>query len=161
SVGKFRGVGRSYQWRRMVGWITRRSGPVRVPLIGFVVAGLACASPVAVLAQTAPPPGATASAQPMLKPEQLEQMLAPIALYQDDVLSQVLIASTYPLEVVQADRWAREHKALKGDALKSALATQNWDQSVKALILVPSVLATMSDRLDWTQKLGDAVLSQQ
>ncbi|AMN43660.1 DUF3300 domain-containing protein [Rhodoplanes sp. Z2-YC6860] len=134
---------------------------MRVPLIGFIAAGLVCASPGAIFAQTAAPAGTTTPAQPLLKPEQLEQILAPIALYQDDVLSQVLIASTYPLEVVQADRWAREHKTLKGDALKTALAGQNWDQSVKALIAVPSVLAMMSERLDWSQKLGDAVLAQQ
>jgi hypothetical protein len=76
-------------------------------------------------------------------------------------LSEVLIASTYPLEVVQADRWAKSNKALKGDALTAALAKQSWDDSVKSLVQVPDMLAMMSEQLDWTQKLGDAVLAQQ
>jgi hypothetical protein len=76
-------------------------------------------------------------------------------------VSELLIASTYPLEVVQADRWAKSNTALKGDALTAALAKQSWDDSVKSLVQVPSVLAIMSEQLDWTQKLGDAVLAQQ
>ena len=104
---------------------------------------------------------ATAPAQPLLKPAELDQLVAPIALHPDPLLSEILIASTYPLEVVQADRWAQSNKALKGEALTAALAKQSWDDSVKALIQVPSVLTTMSEQLDWTQKLGDAVLAQQ
>ena len=88
-------------------------------------------------------------------------MLAPIALHPDPLLSEVLIASTYPLEIVQADRWAKSNKALKGDALTAALAKQSWDDSVKSLVQVPDVLSMMSEQLDWTQKLGDAVLAQQ
>jgi hypothetical protein len=104
---------------------------------------------------------ATAPTQPLLKPAELDQLVAPIALHPDPLLSEILIASTYPLEVVQADRWAQSNKALKGEALTAALAKQSWDDSVKALIQVPSVLTTMSEQLDWTQKLGDAVLAQQ
>ena len=104
---------------------------------------------------------ATAPTQPLLKPAELDQLLAPIALHPDPLLSEVLIASTYPLEVVQADRWAKSNKALKGDALTAALAKQSWDDSVKSLVHVPSVLTMMSEQLDWTQKLGDAVLAQQ
>src|SRR2546430_3715810 len=104
---------------------------------------------------------ATAPTQPLLKPAELDQLLAPIALHPDPLLSEVLIASTYPLEVVQADRWAKSNKALKGDALTASLAKQSWDDSVKSLVQVPSVLAMMSEQLDWTQKLGDAVLAQQ
>jgi hypothetical protein len=104
---------------------------------------------------------ATAPTQPLLKPAELDQLLAPIALHPDPLLSEILIASTYPLEVVQADRWAKSNKALKGDALTAALGKQSWDDSVKSLVQVPSVLAMMSEQLDWTQKLGDAVLAQQ
>ena len=104
---------------------------------------------------------ATAPTQPLLKPAELDQLLAPIALHPDPLLSEVLIASTYPLEVVQADRWAKSNTALKGDALAAALAKQSWDDSVKSLVQVPSVLDMMSQQLDWTQKLGDAVLAQQ
>jgi hypothetical protein len=88
-------------------------------------------------------------------------LVAPIALHPDPFLSEILIASTYPLEVVQADRWAKSNKAIKGDALTAALAKQSWDDSVKSLAQLPNLLAMMSDQLDWTQKLGDAVLAQQ
>ncbi len=91
----------------------------------------------------------------------LDQLVAPIALYADPLLAQVLMASTYPLEVVQADRFAKANKNLKGDKLKEALARQDWDASVKELVSTPSVLAMMGDKLDWTEKLGDAVLAQQ
>ena len=107
------------------------------------------------------PPPATAPEQSLLKAEQLDQLLAPIALYPDPLLSQVLIASTYPLEVVQADRWVKSNAKLKGDALAAAVGKQSWDDSVKSLAAVPTVLGMMSDQLEWTQKLGDAVLAQQ
>jgi uncharacterized membrane protein YgcG len=93
--------------------------------------------------------------------EQLSQMLAPIALYPDELLSQILMASTYPLEVVQASRWAKQNKNLTGDALAKALEAQSWDPSVKSLINFPSVLEMMNEKLDWTETLGDAFLAQQ
>ena len=99
--------------------------------------------------------------QQLLDAAQLDQLVAPIALYPDPLLAQVLMASTYPLEVVQADRFAKTNKKLKGDRLKQALDQQNWDASVKELVSTPTVLATMNDQLEWTQKLGDAVLAQQ
>jgi len=103
--------------------------------------------------------GSTGSVK--FKQEELDQMLAPIALYPDSLLGQVLIASTYPLEIVQADRWSKANKNLKGDPLTAALEKQNWDPSVKSLVNFPQVLSMMSEKLDWTQKLGDAFLSQQ
>ncbi len=93
--------------------------------------------------------------------EELDQMLAPIALYPDSLLAQVLMAATYPLEVVQADRWAKINRNLTGDQLNDALDNKNWDPSVKALVPFPQVLAMMSERLEWTQKLGDAFLDQE
>lgn len=121
--------------------------------------------PIGAQAQTptsppASPPAATPS-EGVLKSEQLDALVAPIALYPDTLLAQVLMASTYPLEIVQAERWIAENKGLKEDALKAALAKQPWDDSVKALIPTPSVLVMMSKKLDWTQKLGDAVLAQE
>jgi hypothetical protein len=101
------------------------------------------------------------TAGPVFKPEELDQLLAPIALYPDSLLSQILMASTYPLEVVQADRWAKENDKLSGDALAVALEKQPWDPSVKSLVNFPQVLTMMSEKLDWTQKLGDAFLAQQ
>ncbi len=93
--------------------------------------------------------------------EQLEQILAPIALYPDDLIVQILMASTYPIEVVQADRWVKKNKDLKGDALTEALEKEDWDPSVKSLVNFPQVLSMMSEKLDWTQKLGDAFLGQE
>lgn len=125
---------------------------------------------VAATAQTADKPPAQASqpaaattqpADQLLKPEQLEALVAPIALYPDSLLANVLAASTYPLEVVQADRWLKERKSLKGDALKAEVDKQAWDDSVKALASTADVLAMMSDKIDWTKNLGDAVLAQQ
>ncbi|WP_245286998.1 DUF3300 domain-containing protein [Bradyrhizobium sp. Tv2a-2] len=112
--------------------------------------------------------GDSASQQPpappaanLLNPEQLAALVAPIALYPDSLLVNVLAAATYPLEVVQADRWATQNKNLKGDQLKAAVGKQAWDDSIKALVATPSVLSMMSQKLDWTQKLGDALLAQQ
>jgi uncharacterized protein DUF3300 len=95
------------------------------------------------------------------KQEELEQILAPIALHPDPLVSQILMASTYPLEIVQADRWVKQNANLKGDALTKALEAQDWDPSVKSLVNFPQVLAMMSEKLDWTQKLGDAFLADQ
>jgi len=105
------------------------------------------------------PPGV--HAQETVSGEQLEALVAPIALYPDSLLVQVLMASTYPLEVVQAARWAKANTSLKGDQLDAALEKQNWDPSVKSLVNFPQVLTMMNDKLDWTQQLGDAMLSQQ
>jgi hypothetical protein len=110
--------------------------------------------------QQASAPANTSSDQ-LLKPEQLDALVSPIALYPDTLLAEVLMASTYPLEVVQAARWAAENKNLKGDALKTEVDKQGWDDSIKSLTATPDVLKMMSDKLDWTQKLGDAVLAQQ
>jgi len=103
---------------------------------------------------------AQAEAAPF-KPEELEALVAPIALYPDSVLSQALMASTYPLEVVQAARWLKANPTLKGEAAVKAVANQSWDVSVKSLVAFPQVLEPMNDQLDWTKKLGDAVLAQQ
>jgi Protein of unknown function (DUF3300) len=92
---------------------------------------------------------------------QIEQLVAPIALYPDPLLTQILMASTYPLEVIEAARWSRDNPALKGQALQDAMQTESWDPSVKALTAVPQTLEMMNDKLDWTQQLGDAFLAQQ
>ena len=95
------------------------------------------------------------------KPEELEQIVAPIALYPDDLLAQVFMASTYPLEIVQAARWSKEHPEVKGDAVAAEMQKQVWDPSVKSLVAFPEVLTMMNEKLDWTVKLGDAFLAQQ
>ena len=101
------------------------------------------------------------SSTPSFSKEQLEQLTAPIALHPDPLLSQILMASTYPTEVVQAARWVRENANVTGQALQEAMQKQPWDPSVKALTAVPQTLQMMSDKLDWTQQLGDAFLGQQ
>ncbi len=97
----------------------------------------------------------------IFKQEELDQLLAPVALYPDSLLAQVLMASTYPLEVTQAARWIKANKTLKDDALEAALEDKKWDPSVKSLIPFPDVLSMMDDKLEWTEKLGDAFLAQQ
>jgi hypothetical protein len=99
--------------------------------------------------------------KPPLKQEELDQLVAAIALYPDALVSQVLMASTYPLEVIDADRWAKKNASLKGDALAKALEEQTWDASVKSLVNFPQVLTQMSEDLEWMTKLGDAFIGQQ
>jgi hypothetical protein len=92
---------------------------------------------------------------------ELEQLLAPIALYPDPLLSQVLMAATYPLEVVQAARWSRAHPGLVGDEAVRAAAAPDWDPSVKSLLAFPQLLARMDEKLEWTRQLGEAFLAQE
>ena len=119
-------------------------------------------------APTQPPPAKppTPASKPgagstSFKPEEIEQLVSQIALYPDSLISQVLMASTYPLEVVQAERWMNENKELKGDAQTAALEKKSWDPSVKSLIAFPQVLTMMSKQLEWTTKLGDAFIADQ
>jgi hypothetical protein len=92
---------------------------------------------------------------------ELDQLLAPIALYPDALLSQVLIAATYPLEIVEAARWSRANAGLDGEAAVEAVADEDWDPSVKALVAFPDLLAQMDQDLDWTRQLGEAMLLQE
>ncbi|HET7832668.1 MAG TPA: DUF3300 domain-containing protein [Gallionella sp.] len=116
-----------------------------------------------VIAQTPSAPPQSAPAGTRYTVQELDQMLAPIALYPDQLLAQILMAATYPLEIVEADRWLQlpDHAALKGDPLAAALSQQTWDPSVKALIPFPQILHMMDDNLSWTEQLGDAFLSNQ
>jgi hypothetical protein len=107
-------------------------------------------------------PAAAASAdEGVYSQAELDQMLAPIALYPDTVLSHVLIAATYPLEVVQAARWSRANPGMDGDRAVAAVEDRDWDPSVKALVAFPDLLARMSEELDWTRDLGEAFLGQE
>jgi len=93
--------------------------------------------------------------------DELDELVAPIALYPDDLLTEILMAATYPLEVVQAARFVQENPGLTDQALEDAVADRNWDPSVQSLSAFPEVLAMMNDKLDWTQRLGDAFIGQQ
>jgi hypothetical protein len=114
---------------------------------------------LAVLAQNAVAP----QNAPALQAEQLDQLLAPIALYPDPLIAQILMAATYPLEVVEASRWldVPANAGLKGNQLTTTLQQQSWDPSVKSLVPFPLIMQMMSDKLDWTQDLGNAFLAQQ
>ncbi len=102
-----------------------------------------------------------AQGEAQFPPDRLDQLVAPIALYPDPLLAQIMMASTYPLEVVEADRWVKNNPGLKGDPLQAALKNQTWDPSVSSLTAFPQVLSQMSENLDWTKDLGDAFLAQQ
>ena len=104
---------------------------------------------------------AQAEERPAYSQGELDQMLAPVALYPDSLLSQVLMASTYPLEVVEAARWSRAHAGLVGDEAVRAAADKDWDPSVKSLLAFPQLLSRMDEKLDWTRRLGDAFLAQE
>lgn len=107
-------------------------------------------------AQEAQPP-----ADAPLPPEQLDSLVAPVALYPDPLLGQVLAASTYPLEIVELDRWIQQNSALTGQALVQAAAKQHWDASIQALVVFPSIVQQMDQNLQWTTALGNAFLAQQ
>jgi hypothetical protein len=113
--------------------------------------------------QGAPAPAQAAPAPPYTQqtPEELQRLVAPIALYPDSLVAQVLAASTFPEQVVEADRWVQAHPDLKGTDLGNAVDQQPWDPSVKALTAFPSVLGNMDKNLSWTSSLGDAYYNQQ
>ncbi len=107
------------------------------------------------------PASAQSAGGPAYSQDELDQLLAPIALYPDQLLTQILIAATYPLEVVEAARFVQQNPDLQGDALDEALGSKSWDPSVQSLAAYPQALAMMNDNLEWTQRLGDAFLADQ
>lgn len=134
-------------------------GAARRGLVGALI--LLLAAPPGILAQIPPPLPAGVPAPPIFRQEELDQLLAPIALYPDALLAQILMGSTYPLEVVQAARWVKAYPNVSGPQLEEAMQQQPWDPSVKSLTAFPQVLAMMDGNLEWTQKLGEAFLAQQ
>src|SRR5262252_8834876 len=142
----------------------------------IITSGALVLSTLPAMAQDQPPPGAQLPppgaqlppdaaqqpqpAVPQLGQAELENLVAPIALYPDDLVAQILTASTYPIEVVEAERWLSAHPNVRGDALQDAMQHEPWDASVKGLTAVPQVLSMMNDKLDWTQQLGEAFLAQ-
>lgn len=130
--------------------------------IGVVMSLLLLAS-VEAYAQDYPGQPQTVSDGSPYTPAQLDQMLAPIALYPDPLLAQILMAATYPLQIVEADRWLQENDnaGLQGSDLATALAQQPWDPSVKSLVPFPQILRMMDAHIGWTSELGDAFLADQ
>jgi len=113
------------------------------------------------LAQDGPADQAATAVKTTLTPQQLDNMVAPLALYPDPLLSQVLVAATYPLELVEANQWLQQNRALTGTALMDAAKQQNWDPSVQALVAFPDVLTRLNSDVRWTTDLGNAFLGQQ
>jgi len=136
-------------WRK---YIARTGGILASALLGSLVVAATVNAQV-----PATPPA------PAYSPAQLDQMLAPIALYPDELLGQILTAATYPLEVVQADRWLQDaaNASMQGDQLAQAMARTPWDPSVRALVAFPQILRLMDTQLEWTEQLGDAFIAQQ
>jgi hypothetical protein len=130
--------------------------------IGILCIGLSIALESYAIPQQPQPPG-TRPAQPetLLSPGELDSLVAPVALYPDPILSQVLVASTYPVEIVEAARWLEDNRNLSGKALAEAAAAQPWDASVQALVLLPEVLNRLNEELRWTTDLGNAFLAQE
>src|SRR5580692_1826803 len=106
-------------------------------------------------------PGTPAPTEERLSEPRLEDLVAPIALYPDNLLSQVLVASTYPLDVVEAQQWLQQNRNLTGQNLVDAAQRQNWDPSIQALVVFPDVLARLNQDIRWTTDLGNAFLAQQ
>ena len=130
----------------------KRNALLKHALIGCLVVIMV---PFGALSQQTSTPAATFS------DAELDQMLAPIALYPDTLIAQILIAATYPDDVSAADQWVKANPSLTGDALNSALVQMQWDESVKALATFPQVLAMMAAEVGWTTRLGEAFMSQQ
>ena len=135
--------------------------PAFIPMTAVLCAGLLLAPGSGILwGQAAPPPPLPPPGQ-ALAPDQLDGLVAPVALYPDPLLSQILVASTYPLELVQAWQWLQRNPGLAGAALTQAAQQQNWDPSIQALVVFPDVIKRLNDDVTWTTNLGNAFLAQQ
>jgi hypothetical protein len=132
-------------------------------LVAALCALLAAPAGLVLAAQEAPAAQAAAAPEESVKlsNDQLEALVAPIALYPDPLLAQCLVASTYPLDIVAAQQWLPKNASLKGDALVEAAQNENWDPSVQALVSIPDALKILSENIKWTTELGDAFLAQQ
>src|SRR5262245_12683639 len=133
---------------------------VVIAALGLLHAGAPGQTTTTTAAKPAPiaasaPRGASAT----FSREQIEQLVAPIALYPDSLLSQVLMAATYPADVAEAAKWSKANKDMKGDAATQAVQNQPWDPAVQSLAAFPQVLQAMGDQPDWVQNLGDAFLA--
>ncbi len=128
-----------------------------------VTCALVLLSAGAVFAQQPPPPeqGTPPGPAQPLSPDQLANLVAPIALYPDALLSQILAASSYPLEIVEAGQWLQQNRNLQGSQMVDAARQQNWDPSVQALVVFPDVLKRLNSDIRWTTDLGNAFLAQQ
>ena len=144
------------------------SSRARRGLAAIVCAAMLAPGEALLLAQEASPPSAekttaekTATAESKLPPERLDALVSPIALYPDPLLAQVLVASTYPLEIVQLQQWLAKHKDLKDKKLTEAVSKEDWDPSIQGLAALPDVVKRLGDDIQWTTELGNVFLAQQ
>src|SRR5579862_4976310 len=142
--------------------ITRSIFPTWQNVIAILCALVLASGDTMLYAQTAQQQDtSTEEAAPPIPNDQLDDLVAPIALYPDPLLSQVMVASTYPLEIVEAQQWLQRNPGLSGQQLTEAARAQNWDASVQALVAMPDVLGKLNQDLQWTTTLGNAFLAQQ
>ncbi|MBL8201594.1 MAG: DUF3300 domain-containing protein [Chromatiales bacterium] len=142
---------------------TLPTGLLRQWLVAIACAALVVPGDFTVLAQGAEPSpaGTTEPAAEKLPPDQLDSLVAPIALYPDPLLAQTLVAATYPLEMIQLQQWLKKNPGLKDKALTEAVAKQPWDPSVQSMAALPDVVKRLADDVQWTTDLGNAFLAQQ
>src|SRR6185369_2912870 len=136
--------------------------PIRMlrNLVAIICAAILVPGDISALGRTALPQEAAATEEAARIPaEQLDSLVAPIALYPDPMLSQTLVASTYPLEIIQLQQWLGKNKNLKDKALADAVKKQDWDPSIQAMAALPDVVKQMAENIQWTTDLGNAFLS--
>ena len=149
----------------------RSSASLSRGAFAFLCAGLLVPGETVLLAQQVPATASAAAAVAAagggteevvkLSPDQLDSLVAPVALYPDDLLAQVLVASTYPLELMQLQQWMAKHKELKDKALSDAVAKQPWDPAIQSMAAFPDAVKRLTDDIQWTTDLGNAFLDQQ
>ena len=137
------------------------TGKEWVRLTALICTVLLIPDEVRLMAQEQTPPAGSEPAPKLKSAEELDSLVAPIALYPDSLLGQVLAASTYPIEIVECNRWLKSNSSLKGEELTKAAAKQPWDPSVQALVAFPDALKRLDENIRWTTDLGNAVLDQQ
>src|SRR6186997_1449934 len=126
-----------------------------------IVAGFSVLAIIWLLSSTSVSQGQQVVQGPYLSPNQLDDLVAPIALYPDPLISQVLVASTYPLEIIQLQQWLEKNENLKDKALVNEVSKQPWDPSIQAMAELPEVVKRLADDIQWTTDLGNAFLAQQ
>jgi hypothetical protein len=131
-----------------------------IPIVAMLCALVLAPGDAMLWGQQAPPPPLPPPGQ-TLTPDQLDGLIAPIALYPDELVSQILVASTYPLELVEAWQWLQRNPGLTGPALTQGAQQQNWDPSVQALVVFPDLVKRLNQDVTWTTNLGNAFLAQQ
>jgi hypothetical protein len=154
-------VFRARSFRHVCGkWAARHSRPLPLRLIRVVATSMVLLVAAPLLVPHALSVRAQTQAAAKLSSQQLDSLAAPVALYPDALLAQVLMAATYPADVTAAEAWSRANAGMKGDDAVKAVASMSWDPSVQSLVAFPQVLATMASKPDWTTQLGNAFIAQ-